>query len=726
MQESQTTTNYDGSAVSDDVSLLQFWEIIRRRWLIILAVTISVLVLGIANYMRKPAIYDSSAKLLVNTEAPSRAIASATGLLSDVVALTAGRDLDTQIELLKSRDTINAAFSKLSAEDKEKGFESNSSPSWATSISKGNEYSSVITVTARSFDPEVAKKYAAILVDTYLERGKDINSKATKQAKEKVELEMNNAADNLEKAANRLAEYQASQNLAGKDAQATHIMDSLISLQQDLKTSKVELASIEAETAARNKHLAQLDPRIKQSETITRNPDFDRLYNELRDLNIEKTTKSVDYRPDSREITKLNANISAIEDEIKNVSNRLVSSETSILNPQRETAMTNYSSSIAKLSAQKAKIAALESVINDFQSQIDRMPEKMKNMASLARTVTNLENTFNQLSTEYYSLMIREQSTVPNALMFDSPKVPGGPSEPNFTKDLVLSLFMGVILGLLLGLIIDKLDTKIHSIKTGEEESDLSTLGAIPLVPVNAAGHVEIFSDESGMRGFWESIKIMRNNILYSITGDKSVIAITSPGPSAGKSLISSCLAHVLGLDGKNVCLIDCDLRKPNVHKVWGISRDIGFTNVVKNTISLDDALIKPEESSVSILTTGHLPPNPSEFLNSQQTLDLISRLREQFDYVIVDTPPTAGFSDVQVISRWVDSIVMVVALNQTIKPELNAAVRNIRQAGNNIIGAVYNKINTTNSDYYYYYYYYSNYNEDGSEQKVEKRRRRR
>lgn len=218
-----------------------------------------------------------------------------------------------------------------------------------------------------------------------------------------------------------------------------------------------------------------------------------------------------------------------------------------------------------------------------------------------------------------------------------------------------------------------------------------------------------------------EAYRVLRTNLQFS-GFDKPIktILVTSSMPSEGKSTTVCNLAMAISQTGKKVLLMDCDLRKPSLHKKLNIHNGRGLTNVIAENEPLQNVLQNVSLNNLDILTCGPIPPNPSELLGSNKMKDFISSVSEKYDYVLMDTPPVISVTDAAVLSAFVDGVILVVSHGQT---EIEAAKRAkelLVKVNANILGVVLNKIPEKSSSYYYSYYYY--YDED---QHAKKRKRK-
>lgn len=208
-----------------------------------------------------------------------------------------------------------------------------------------------------------------------------------------------------------------------------------------------------------------------------------------------------------------------------------------------------------------------------------------------------------------------------------------------------------------------------------------------------------------------EAYRVIRTGIQFAQAGKElQTIALTSCTPNDGKSTTIANLAVVLTQAGKSVLLIDCDMRNPTVHKNFNLSNKVGLSSCISMGTALSDAVQKTSIEGLYALTGGVIPPNPSELLGSEQMKNVLQRAKEQYDYVLIDTPPVMPVTDALIVSRFVDGMILVIA-SAEIKVEMARDVKNqLQHAGANILGVVLNKVRSEHHGYGYgYYYYYGN-----------------
>lgn len=203
-----------------------------------------------------------------------------------------------------------------------------------------------------------------------------------------------------------------------------------------------------------------------------------------------------------------------------------------------------------------------------------------------------------------------------------------------------------------------------------------------------------------------EKYRMLRTNIEFSFIDYKlQVIMVTSSKPNEGKSTTTANVAVAFAQSNKRVLLIDADLRKPSQHHIFGKSNRVGLTNVLFKQKLLEEVIQSTDTDNLSIIHAGPTPPNPSELLSSMQMASLLSKARELYDVIIIDTPPILSVTDAQIVATLSDGVVLVVDSGKVKKELALKAKAYLEHVNAKLIGVVLNNINRNDSDSYTYYY---------------------
>jgi capsular exopolysaccharide synthesis family protein len=208
-----------------------------------------------------------------------------------------------------------------------------------------------------------------------------------------------------------------------------------------------------------------------------------------------------------------------------------------------------------------------------------------------------------------------------------------------------------------------------------------------------------------------EAFRTLRTNIQFSSldTNVKSIV-VTSSGPAEGKSTVMVNLAVTMAQSGKKVIIVDCDLRKPSVHKKLGLPNSEGLTNMLIQDKKIEECIIATKVPNLYAMTSGPTPPNPAELLGSKKMKSILGELEQVFDMVLIDAPPVIAVTDAQILATLVEGVLLIASYGQTVKFGLVKAKELLDKVGAKILGIVMNKVPEDAESYYYGKYYYSYY----------------
>lgn len=276
---------------------------------------------------------------------------------------------------------------------------------------------------------------------------------------------------------------------------------------------------------------------------------------------------------------------------------------------------------------------------------------------------------------------------------------PESPESPLWAVNLAAGLVVGLGLGLALALLRETLDTTIKSETDVEEATGLRTLASVPV----ARGIGSAQQARDGASHTWsEAYRKLRTNISYLSPDDPPrTLMVTSTHEGDGKTVTAVHLATALAQGGRRTVLVDADLRRPSVHGVLELEPGVGVTSAVAGRADVGD--LRQHAAGVDVITSGPLPPNPSEMLESQAFRSLVARLRREYDHVVIDTPPLLAVTDAAVVATVADTVLVVCRSGETKAPDLRRALGNLQAVDARVAGVVLNRVPAEASSAYAY-----------------------
>lgn len=340
---------------------------------------------------------------------------------------------------------------------------------------------------------------------------------------------------------------------------------------------------------------------------------------------------------------------------------------------------------------------AKESQVVDSQNAIFRLSrlnwEKL--ISEMQKKLEELEYAWDRERVDLTFLNVRDSS--------------GRPVSPDFLRLLLMASVLGGIVGLAVPFLIEYLDHTIHSLDEVENACQLRGLGIVPKHESNRPLSLLATSETAG-HDLIENFRVIRTNLLSlgSVGAQPRVIMITSAMPKEGKTVVSANLAISFARNGGRTLLLDTDLRRGRLHRLFGYRKSPGLSDVLLDDVSIDDACRPTSYENLSVMSAGKHLDTGTELLASQKFTDIMNALRGKFDHVIVDTPPVLGLSETSILQKLADGVLFVIWSGNTPMGSIKAAIDMLQKHGANFYGFVLNRLDLNATQNYYQYYYYS------------------
>jgi polysaccharide biosynthesis transport protein len=283
------------------------------------------------------------------------------------------------------------------------------------------------------------------------------------------------------------------------------------------------------------------------------------------------------------------------------------------------------------------------------------------------------------------------------------------PVRPRRGLNIILGVIIGLVVGVGLAFFIEYLDTSVKTIDDVERTLQAPVLGVIPQ-------NVGFLMEEGAESPHAEAYRVLRTNLLFSRKDDKlNTIAIVSAGAGEGKSTTVMNLATVFAQNGNRVVIVDSDLRRPTLHKMLRVTNSIGLTNYLLKQNTLEEVIQTSSLPTLDFMASGKLPSSSMGVLSSTQMRNLITELKQRYDFVFFDSPPIMGVSDASILASEVDLTLQVIQYRRYPQPMNIRAKQMIEKVGGNLLGIVLNNINMSQDESYYYYsgYYHEYYSKN-------------
>lgn len=379
-----------------------------------------------------------------------------------------------------------------------------------------------------------------------------------------------------------------------------------------------------------------------------------------------------------------------------------------------------YISKSEFLNLMKNEYLKLQSKLSEYEKVYkEEHPEMIRLRKEINDLVVKLENEKNIISS-YGAQEGADKAVTSGALeglkannisIISPAEVPVVPIKPKKMMNILLAIILGSLGGVGLAFFFEYLDDTVKSLEELEHVTNWPLLGTAPVIDGDSKlseFEKDIFVHTNPKDPASEAFRSFRTSVVFSSTEEHPIksLLITSPGPGEGKTTTLCNLGIAIAQSGKTVLLIDGDMRKPRLHEVFKKTNDEGLSNFLCGQSKLEAIVQETQIGHLSIISSGAIPPNPSELLVSHKLKEFLSLVCERFDYVIFDSPPIIMLTDASLIARAVDGTVIVVESNKTSKRALSRIAKNLKDHKIRIIGSFFNKVPITSKNYYNYAYY--------------------
>jgi len=701
--------------------LIDYWQVaLKRRWTVLTCLVVVFVTVVIGTLKQKP-IYEGKVLVEINPEEPSVVNFREVAQVAPTVDVDSYRE--TQYKILTSRSLAEHVVRDLQLyrypefykghmffglietnpakipSPKDLGPPDASSDAFRASV--GNFLKSVDVSPVRrsnlvelSFDctnPQLAARVANRLADLYIEQNLQVKWDETQKASEWLRGRLTEMKANLEKSEDKLQAYAQANNILyinEKQNMVTERLDQLLNEYTKAQSDRYQKQSLYSQVeAGQVQNLpAVLNNRLIQ-DLEEKRIDLDKQYAEI-------TTWVKPNYPRARQVKKqMNALQSKIDEEKEAVTQNIVD---------------DYH-------AAEAREKYLAKAVEDQKAEVNDTAQRSIQYNILKRDVDSNKQLYEGLLQRLKEAQVSAGLKASNIRIVDSAEVPKGPVKPRVLLNLALGIILGLGAGIGLAFFQEYLDKTLKTPDEVERLLRLPSLGVLPKFHLNGASSVdedslapavpdEVVSTAPSIQTTPESIEAfrsLRTSILLSASPVPKLILVTSALPGEGKTTTAVNLGATLTSLGSRVVIVDCDMRRPSCHRSLGVQNSPGFVQCLTGRVALREAILAvPGIANLSVIPCGPIPPNPAEILSSPLAGELLTNLRAEFDYVLVDSPPLLSVADSRILATLTDAAVLVARAFETPYDIVRRARSLLYSADARILGVALNGVDIGQDSY--------------------------
>lgn len=716
--------------VSSSVDLKRLFHVIRSYFWIVLLTCAGGLALAYFITKNQTPLYRTSCSIVISSQLPSYLGSTIKSNLAETTDdyWYEQRYLATQIEVIRSRNIALLAVRRLEnaeihellgqpqfAEREPAEEEIQRSADVIRSMIQVQSVpdSRLVNVTAVSASPMLAKKVADAVAEAFIDDNLERRLSSTKSASVWLEDQLKSLRKKLDEDEQRLYEFKRKNNILA------------VSLESRIQNTTSLILSRSNTVELLDAQVRELRAKIQQVRRMrTADPTVDPTADFLNKPTIASLRER--YHAALEKLKEVQVDVMERHEDVIR--------QERILDVVRKQLLQELSLSESALDAEyQLRSRNLE----EARALLKQSQEEALQLAALDIEYSKLMRERNETAKLYELVLARlketglaEELKTNNIRLLDSAQLPLVPFRPVLWINLALGLAFGLFLGAGFLFLLYYLDNTVKSQEEAEQILSSSLLGYIPLLPFESGDSPnELYIYHHPQSPIAESVRAMRTNILFMSPGRTlRTFSLTSASPLEGKTTLSTYLAISMAMGGERTLLVDADMRRPRLHKIFGLKPRAGLSSLIVRKSTYEESIQASPVPNLDLLPCGPIPPNPSELLQSPNFREVFDELCRRYDRIVFDSPPVGLVTDPAILGQMVDGIMIVMRYGKTTRHLLRNTFKILSGVKVNILGGIMNYVDTHrwgDRPYYYrrgkgkrggYYAYYSHYGSDESE----------
>jgi capsular exopolysaccharide synthesis family protein len=687
----------------------------KRRALILTCLSVSLIAATVYNYTARP-LYEAAVMILLDTDTPN--------LLNTRPVIERRRGieaLNTQFQILKGRELAKVVVEKLELQKNQElasgvplsllgriqrrlvgPSEPEDYPSVAAFRSRLSveplPQSNLVRLRFMAYNPELAAKALNTLAQLYIEQTLQSSGDASSEAQGWLTQRLGEQKKVIGQSEDQLRQYEKQQGLVNLDERQRLA-------EQKLNTVHTALLSARTERLAKEttyRQMAAMPPELLQElPQVVASARVQTLKGKLADL--------------ERQRVKLESTLGEKHPEMIRVQSDIDDAKKQIAEAAQEV----LRSAEAEYRMALKQEENLQGDLDPIQEELDDLRQKAVAHGVLKREAEADQQVLKNLINRSKETDLDSEMPFRNVRIIERAEVPTRPVSPQRARNYQLAIAIGLGLGLAITVLLEQMD---DSIKTPDDVKQYLRQPFLGMVP-DASRATRKRTPQSPLilgnprSPLAEAYRVIRTNLIFSSAQGKCrSLMVSSVNPAEGKSTTVANLAASLAQNGAQVLVIDADLRRPALHKNFDVTSVPGLSDVIVGNCTLEQAIRKGVAKGIDVMPSGYIPPDPAELLGSNAMRDVVMRLRDAYEWLLVDAPPILTMADAPVLCPLVDGLLIVVAAERTARHAVLRSIEQISGVGGKVLGVVLNRVDLERNSYYfgrYYGDYYRSYYQD-------------
>ena len=598
------------------------------------------------------------------------------------------------------------------------------------SLQIGNKRgTNIIQISVNTPHPYESTLIANLVAEAYRIRDKEWSSNESTSLNTFLQDRLNEKEFEIESIDEKIKQYKLNNEIYDLDGNVANLLNSLTSVESKFNNTELEINILHSQKKYYLDQVSDIEKDLTNKMLNSINSQLFNIRTQVDDKESELLRNKIVYGEQHEAVQKTTQELESLKLQLKNKTDELISAGLSIIDPleYRQDLMSNLLIIETDLHQLETKNKEYKKLIQKYKNEIKLLPEKQSYLGKLKREKEVLSKTYSFMRQKMEEARVSMASEPGKVRIVNKAEEPSRPISPDISKNLLMGIVLGSLIGLGIHIGIEYFDNTVKSIEFIERKN-LAVLSIIPSISnhqvkdvsnsgknilASSIGSLQrrLITHEDPKSPISESYRSLRTSLMYTKKGGHGVIMVSSPGPGEGKTTTIINLAITYANLGKKTLLIDGDLRKPVLNKIFKIKATTGLTEYLSEVEKDWKSIINNTDiPDLDIIYSGTIPPNPSELLGSHLMRDFVEILKNKYEVILFDAPPIMAVTDAVVLSRLIDQFILVVRFGRTDKDSIKHTLTSLSNIDIKLTGVVLNDLNTQNSYYSKNYYNYHQY----------------
>jgi polysaccharide biosynthesis transport protein len=710
-----------------EMNLRDYWLIIRRRKSIIILCTLAVMGLAYVFALRKVPVYEATAAVKFEQST------SLSGLMLEVLSYSTADSIETQASLIKSYPILEEVARRLGRlPEAAKGEPLRESKAYTAALDSiaakirtaRIPNTSILEITATSSSAREARDLANTVADTYRDYSRGVRNARITEARKFIEAQLRDVEARVKRAEEEIWAFREANRIISPGAESTVLVSLFTQLRGEIEKTRQLRTELElAQTRLGRNDPATLNERIFVESL---NPGLQKLQATQVELLLERNNLALEVTPRHPKLQALDERIREVRSEMR----REIGAQVTLLRSRED---------------------ILNNQMGDVLQKNREVPAIELGLQRLQRDAKVNGDLLTLLKTKHQEALIKESEGIEEVTLIRPATEPGQPAGAETAGTVLVGALLGLLVGLVVAFVQETLDTSIGTIEDVESYLQVPVLGIVPHIdaretvqrlierrpaladmePEALQSHALLITHFDPKSPVAEAYRTLRTHIQFMRSERQGkVLVVTSPTLQEGKTTTIVNLAITMAQNGQRTLLVGANLRRPSLHRFFGIEREPGLSDILVGNarwrdcirtvadilmgrFEMEDIMASPGLDNLHIIESGPIPANPSELLSTPTMTQFLREVRDEYDVVLIDTPPVLPVTDSAIVAGQADGVILVYQAGKVGRLVLKRAKTHLESARAKVWGVVLNDVQTEIAGYAYSHYYTHYYGEE-------------